>query len=360
MFKWFKRNKDPNYFETTSNINPIGVARVNDIKKLIRQIEQRATKEYVDQNDTKTLNDSKVYTDQQIANIPSVDLTNYALKNANNNFVTQNIKDNAAFLGFVRLANNQRVGYVGKSSSTTNDIELRAETNSLNIVAKHNINLRPGENYNVISEKIPTANNHVTNKAYVDNAIANITPPSVDLTDVVKTNESANLMGDLYFFGNENGYVGYAGRAQYSNASYEPSDDNEFAPKGYVDKKLNGLIRTGALRKGVYLDWVKSDIVSKLYNYKLVEDQKVEIIIPNNLVGRNVAIYLFVSSVEGSGVQRTLFEGTLAAYAYISNVNATYDLPLENINLITTIDLKPGASGQFNTMTRFEGIIVEN
>lgn len=349
ILNWFRKSKNVDQdFKPTSNINGIGVARISDVKQLIKEIEKKATKEYVDN------------AIENIAPPPSVDLTNYALKNANNNFVTQNIKDNAAFLGFVRSQNNQRVGYVGKSSSTTNDIELRAETNSLNIVAKHNINLRSGDGYNVINDKAPTANNHVANKGYVDNAIANITPPSVDLSNVVKTNESANLMGDLYFFGNENGYVGYAGRAQYSNASYEPSDDNEFAPKGYVDKKLNGLIRTGALRKGVYLDWVKSDIVSKLYNYKLVEDQKVEITIPNNLVGRNVAIYLFVSSVEGSGVQRTLFEGTLTAYAYISNVNATYDLPLENINLITTIDLKPGSSGQFNTMTRFEGIIIEN
>lgn len=355
--KWFSRkskNVDQE-IKQTSNINGIGVARISDIKQLIKWIEQnKVTKEYVDNQDTTTLESAKSYVDQAIAN-GGVDLSNYARKDQSNTFTnSQNIKSSAAFLSFTRN-DNVRSGYVGKPSSSSNNIELRCETNSLILSANNNINLNAGNGYNVIINTTPTANNHVANKGYVDQAIAN---GGVDLSNVVKTNESANLEGQLYFFGNDQGVVGFAGKAQYSNSSYEPVESNEFANKGYVDSKISQ--GTTTVRKNGYYKWVKSDITSGLYNYKFKDNQIITINIKDNLVGKTVGIFLYLSSIDSSTNSNVIYDGKLIGYAYVSNVSQTYNVRLEPINILSTLDLKPGALGEFDALTRFECFIIES
>lgn len=104
------------------------------------------------------------------------------------NIFTQNqqIRGNTAFIQFNN--GNTRVGYVGKPSSTTNDVEFRADTNSLKLSAKHNIILDTGAGYEVLSSRAPTSDSAVANKKYVDDKVAAI--PRVDLTPYAKKGEN--------------------------------------------------------------------------------------------------------------------------------------------------------------------------
>lgn len=93
------------------------------------------------------------------------------LGNQNTFTENQTIKGSTAFIEFKDGSNNRK-GYIGKSSASSADVELRAETNSLTLGANHHVILRPGNNYQARYEKTPTEGVEIANKAYVDTKTA--------------------------------------------------------------------------------------------------------------------------------------------------------------------------------------------
>lgn len=115
------------------------------------------------------------YLEDRINNMRNVDAytrqesdNRFARLTENNTFTNnQTIKGGSAFVEFKGTDNNRK-GYVGKPSSTSNDMELKAETNSLTLSANHHVIIKPGSNYQARYEKTPTEGVEIANKAYVD------------------------------------------------------------------------------------------------------------------------------------------------------------------------------------------------
>lgn len=229
------------------------------INTRIEEVEQELEKKIVD----------------SIENIEN-QLPNVAFKNKVNVFTqNQQIKGGSAFLQFNNNA-NVRVGYVGKPSSTNNDIELRADTNSLKLSAKHQIILSTGANYGAIYNGIITNKEHITNKGYVDNAI---TKANIDTTNLAKLNKRNNFMEHQGFekpivvgstvsenkikdkkdridtttffftdvaFTNE---VLISGKIAYSDIDQPIDFEGDLVHKKYLDERLDALGQTG-------IDWM--------------------------------------------------------------------------------------------------------
>lgn len=115
------------------------------------------------------------YLEDRINNMRNVDAytkaesDNRFARLANQNTFTENqtIKGSTAFIEF-KDSSNARKGYIGKSSASSADVELKAETNSLTLGANHHVILKPGNNYQARYEKTPTEGVEIANKAYVD------------------------------------------------------------------------------------------------------------------------------------------------------------------------------------------------
>lgn len=115
------------------------------------------------------------YLEDRINNMRNVDAytkqesdNRFARLAVNNTFTdNQTIKGSTAFIEFKDGSNNRK-GYIGKSSASSADVELKAETNSLTLGANHHVILRPGNNYQARYEKTPTEGVEIANKAYVD------------------------------------------------------------------------------------------------------------------------------------------------------------------------------------------------
>lgn len=178
--------------DITHNINALGVARVTDIKSILSSL--KIIKQVID-----TIPDfNNYYTKSQTYNRDEIDasLSQVAKVNIKNNFVNQAIKGNTAFLEF-RKQNNDRKGYIGIEENTSQDIHLRAETNSLFLRAQHDIHITPVRN--AIYNKQPVEDNHITNKKYVDDKFASI--PQPDLSNVAKL-DTPNNFTNANVFGN--------------------------------------------------------------------------------------------------------------------------------------------------------------
>lgn len=311
---WFKRNKDPTYFDQTSNINAIGVARVNDIKKLIKQIETKATKEYVDQNDAKTLNDSKVYTDQQIATIhPAPDLSVYARKDQANTF-SENQTINGFLInnGLYKEGSDQQLAYIKNQGEKNIDILFEQQNagfrNFCNLNIKHKYsntnattlfqiqtkNTNEGiflacENnkFNFVSPttitnvNTPTNDDHAANKQYVDNAIANI--PPVDLSNVAKKNETNQFTAEqdmtlvrigqgqlLSVTGENHSLVNkqYADSYLWKDNIFSGNNTFRYLPKGLAEDGKVLLPKTGGdFATKAYVDSQQSNIPPACFEY---------------------------------------------------------------------------------------------
>lgn len=92
-----------------------------------------------------------------------------AKTNIKNTFLTpQTIKGTTAFVEF-KKTDNDRKGWIGKGSDTSDDISITAETNSLILNANNHVLVRPGSNYQFLYERANFSNeNEVVNKKYVD------------------------------------------------------------------------------------------------------------------------------------------------------------------------------------------------
>lgn len=376
--KWFSKQSPPVSVPTPNkigNLNGLYVPSNKDIKSLGNKV--NAIQQALDSLPPPVdLND--YYTKSEIDNKP------YAVKNADNNFSTsQTIRGHLNSNGLYKNGSSQNIvqiknqtaknanvlfeqpnaGYRNHCSFNINHkYSNTPETTLFSIITKNTSqgvffqcenNQLSFENDTIIDNvATPTSDKQVANKKYVDNAVAN-SGGGVDLSNVVKTNESANMEGALYFFGNPNGVVGFAGKAQYSNASYEPGEDNELTPKSYVDKKvseINRLLGDGSWkRKKNHTDTInttvdKKDIVSGLYGYKIGHAAinytvsiggefggdtvyyRLTILDANSRVTFGTVIYYGSAVVDAEGLIR------------VSSNNKT-------IWTISDIDLKPGTSG---------------
>lgn len=177
MFKWLKRLKNIE-LEETSNLNGLYTARIGDLKKIDKAIGK------INKN-IETINTTIGNINNRIDQFPSPN--HIAVKNETNTFEEiQEIKTTSPYLAF-RKPNNQRKGYIGTPASSSNDIELKAETNSLMLNANHNINLTSGNGYNTLIDKDPNVDNAVANKRYVDTQIAAVATP--DLTPYARKDQ---------------------------------------------------------------------------------------------------------------------------------------------------------------------------
>lgn len=177
MFKWLKRLKNIE-LEETSNLNGLYTARIGDLKKIDKAIGK------INKN-IETINTTIGNINNRIDQFPSPN--HIAVKNETNTFEEiQEIKTTSPYLAF-RKPNNQRKGYIGTPASSSNDIELKAETNSLILNANHNINLTSGNGYNTLIDKDPNVDNAVANKRYVDTQIAAVATP--DLTPYARKDQ---------------------------------------------------------------------------------------------------------------------------------------------------------------------------
>lgn len=184
LFNWFKKKVSLVSTPPTTNINGIYSARLEDLETI--------------RNSLGSLQTQLQELSNRLDSLPPIpDHSQFARKDQENVFLAQQeIKTTAPYLSF-KKQNNQRKGYIGTASSSSNDIELRAETNSLNMIANHNISLQAGSNYNITVNKDPTTNESVANKRYVDTKFASI--PPVDLSNVAKLN-AENTFTDQNLF----------------------------------------------------------------------------------------------------------------------------------------------------------------
>lgn len=376
--KWFTKQSPPVNVPTPNrigNLNGLYVPNTGDIKILgdkVNAIQQAldTLPPPVDLNN--------YYTKAEI------DARQYAVKNADNNFSTsQTIQGHLNSLGLYKNGTSQNIVQIKNQSEKHANILFEqnktgyrnhcffninhkysntSEVRLFSIITKNTgegtfffceSNKLTFENDTTIDNvATPTSDKQAATKKYVDDAIAN-SGGNVDLSNVVKTNESANLQGVLYFFGNEQGVVGFAGKAQYSNASYEPGEDNEFTPKSYVDKKvseINRLLGDGSWkRKKNHTDTInttvdKKDIVSGLYGYKIghagidytvsiggefggdTVHYRLTILDVNSRVNFGAAIYYGQAVVDAEGLVR------------VSSKD-------KRLWAMSDIDLKPGTSG---------------
>lgn len=310
-------------------------------------------------------------------NLPEIpqlpDLRNYAVKNADNNFTTsQTIQGHLNSNGLYKVGARQNIVQIKnqgakeasivfeqnnagfRNYSYFNIMHKYSNTNEVKLFSLYTKNTNEGifmlcENNKLTFENdttidniaTPTTDKQAATKKYVDDKVASIpTPPQVDLSNVVKTNESANLAAQLYFFGNDNGVVGFAGRAQYSNASYVPSEGNEFAPKSYVDSRTS-TIPVGKRTWGSTVTVTKTDFANGIFKYTA----SVGISGWGNgtycvLVQRDLAITSNANSQQAN--IRNSFTQTDALIVVVNN-----NTPQIEIELLSTRDLKPGSTGTF-------------
>lgn len=181
---------------------------------------------------------------------PPVDLSEYAKKNIDNDFVNQSIKGDAPYLQF-KAANGVRVGYTGNPSAANNNIETKAEHGDYYLSARENVVLNP-TNGNAIYSKTPTDNNEITNKAYVDQQITTADQSLKGLIQTVK-NKADNLENEMLNVPKLAGLNSFTGTntfgthviignndAKYVDPNYVPTNDGEFASKKYVDQNSGG------------------------------------------------------------------------------------------------------------------------
>lgn len=160
IFKNKKGKYIPNRLNLTTRLDSLYGEEPN-----LRYLEDRIAK--IKQVDT--------YTKTEIDNKHTAieeKINNCSKKNESNVFTDiQAIKGNTAFLEFIDNSNTRR-GWVGKGSTSSNDVSLNADTNSLLLSANHHIILNPGNNYQAKYNKNPTVNDEIVNKAYVDTKTA--------------------------------------------------------------------------------------------------------------------------------------------------------------------------------------------
>lgn len=240
--------------DQTSNINGIGVGRVVDIKRIIKHIESvkneiKENTQKIDQVDNKVDQvDNKVSqvdnkvdqlttkVNQNTNDIERIDVDNLAKKNVNNNFsVNQTIKTNTPFIEF-RDLENDRYGYVGNETISNENLVIKAERGDLELKAKNKVKV----------DQTPVNNVDVVNKKYVDDQIANITPPEVDLSNFAKLSGENNLFTNVQNFNSTANFnstinMSFLPVVQRNNQAVLPEGDWQLTPKKYVDDQVNPL-----------------------------------------------------------------------------------------------------------------------
>lgn len=180
-------------------------------------------------------------------------LNNEAAKKAvDNEFISQTIKGNAAFVSF-KSSDNSRKGYVGKSSSNSNNIELSAETNSLILNARQNVFINAGDGYNIRINQKPTQDTSIANKKYVDDKFASIQlPPAVDLTPI---NDEINLLKTKTDDTNASIANVETRLTNLSNVAVKNNIENTFA----THQVINGFVKSSL---GLYKDAASATILT--------------------------------------------------------------------------------------------------
>lgn len=204
--------------------------QIKDNPHFLKKLEELYDQTKTENEQLETKLDTKIQTNinkitQLETNYNALNASNIAYKNKNNEFVNQTIKGSTAFVEF-RRENNQRNGYIGKSSSNSNNIEINAETNNLNLKANIDINLDPLGN--ATYSKAPTKDNHIANKKYVDTLINGI---NTDLD----TNNLAKLDRDNQWRNEQTFNLVRIAQGQLANMTGEPST---LVNKGYVDSEV--------------------------------------------------------------------------------------------------------------------------
>lgn len=340
---WFSKTKaiQVRPSGTQSSLNGLYVANNKDLTTVINKVNEIEN----------ALNN--------LPNAPNIDLTDYAKKNEDNEFVTQHIKGDSAYIGF-KKTNGDRKGYIGVASSTSNDISITAQTNSLILQANHNISLNVGNNYAATYDKAPTANNHIANKKYIDDRI-NAIPP-VDLSNVAKVNEDnvfLNTTTNIFGYTQTNENAIFRKKAVYEDTNYLPVNDNEFANKKYVDSKVvtgqNIYYGKGESNYNMY----KEDIPQlSTTAWKYTSTGNVDIYVPDKF--NNKRCLVIINAYQLSNINSITF-ATCSETIKCEEITVSqgYFTTSTKLNYLATSDIHQGAAGSFTGKVYFNYIIVE-
>lgn len=296
---------------------------------------------------------------------PPVDLTEYAKKNIDNDFVNQSIKGNSPYLQF-KAANGVRVGYTGNPSAANNNIETKAEHGDYYASARENVVLNP-TNGNAIYSKAPTDDTHVANKAYVDQQINTADQSLKGLIQAVK-NKADNLENEMLNVPKLAGLNSFTGTntfgthviignndAKYVDPNYTPVNDGEFASKRYVDQNVSGKFSDmGGYNKA--WSWIKGDhIANKIWVYTNIETS-LTINIPPKLQGKNLKILLNISCMDPENIPTPIGFSRVVS---VNNSTNSYAINLVPFRVISHYDYNVGSSGTFTGRVLYDYVIVE-
>lgn len=365
------------------------------------------------------------YLEDRINNMRNVDAytkqesdNRFARLAVNNTFTdNQTIKGSTAFIEFKDGSNNRK-GYIGKSSASSADVELKAETNSLTLGANHHIILRPGNNYQARYEKTPTEGVEIANKAYVDtktganktildqhdnrisgnwnvitenrnnintltgkvntntNNINNLTPKVTTntnnintLTGKVNTNTSdieklkqIQIPQNIAFTHQENTFT----KKQTMNngldvsggiiSREEPVNDNDVATKKYVDD-VKKLIPNNKKYKLYNLTFYKTHIANGAYMYRIVDSSLVGFFFDGMIPNQKYEVLYRIRRIDGERIN--LF---IKAIEAVSEANGRlfapyYKFQPHEVVFMWDVDLKPGGSGETTVKSCEVGVI---
>lgn len=319
LFNWFKKKVNLVSTPPTTNINGIYSARLEDLDTI--------------RNSLGSLQTQLQELSNRLDSLPPIpDHSQFARKDQENVFLAQQeIKTTAPYLSF-KKQNNQRKGYIGTASSSSNDIELRAETNSLNMIANHNISLQAGSNYNITVNKDPTTNESVANKRYVDTQIANI--PSVNLDNVAKLNGENTFTNVNTFSGGaifssivraNNIEMTEQGNQPNSVATVKYVLDNVFKPT-YAENDFRNLNATV----------IKKDMNYGIYWYK----GNLNINVPIGKTGK------FLITLSNIWLKKNNIIVTVPGYiTFVAILPQGTQLITPELSVLSTVDLTPGSAG---------------
>lgn len=357
-FSWFKKQK--NKAKTnTSNINSLGIARISDLKAVTGSI---------------TAIDQKIDDlNNRLDNLPAIpNLTDYAKKNEDNEFVTQHIKGDSAYVGF-KKQNGDRKGYIGVATHNSNDVAVVAQSNSLLLQANHNISLSVGNNYAATYSKVPTGNDHITNKKYVDDQLVPINNSIQTITTNVTgiDNRVVDIENDFGAKSGNNMWTGanhYTGELRYTRIprmfNAEPiTHDLEFTTKKYVDDRIP--TRIPAIEKQIFLNQLafsKNDVIPASLNvqhnlwFYLIKDFSFNVDGLTNFNNKQVVFNVTIDQFSVGGIWKP-YNAVIASGVATVNGSGRLNISVKAFSFVYHWDMNIGQSGDFRNNLQVKVVV---
>lgn len=314
-------------------------------------------------------------------NIPAIpDLRDYAKKNENNNFKPQSFVSDTPWINF-KFRNNQIAGSI---QGYTDKFEVKANTENLELKSPKDVVLLPTGNATL--NKIPTSDNHIANKKYVDDAINNIQQSNINWENVeapsykfnrkdgatgkgyIQLSKNANdvdsdftigakrilfddgaLSDYVYRFDRQNGGHSFAWPvAAYENPNmnspFIATQDSQIITKKALDDSINNnKVSVSHVGSDLTTDYVvKYHIANNVFAYK-IEQEQVVVNLPASIKGKEGIYVATLYRMEANGKIAYLNCSTNGIFYRNDNrIIITFDAPT-----LAYTDLYVGSTGRF-------------